>query len=433
MYDLLRNAKTLETGGISSELTIHQDEAKISVEQAQSEVLIQENATGLTIYVPDNEDSLEVCFGSSLPKELVIWMVTNPATQILESAVDQSAIAVVTGILGARSAVAINRILDINGIIDVNIPKLGPEFEANIKAGPKDSVLRITQTPSLPATDSEHLTLPPSTPLSASGTAASSGITTLDSAWGEPQDQYAPAAGGSCSSTPHTYTARLALDPSASLLPAASSPSAAPYRRLLAHVLRAARATAALPCPNGSSSAAGLLPAVDDDGPLFAPVGGWAATDREKVLVGAAGELFAFELLRAALRGGLGGGHDLSREVWQTPIRAHVAAGLEEYAGMEAWPREERADIVLDGENGGAASALVGLLVRGGYLGGDWAGRATAPRCYVEVKATMGPCGTPFFMSNAQYRKVSFPPGKACPRRGRRHYGRVTRLARVLC
>lgn len=430
MYDLLRNAKTLETGGISSELTIHQDEAKISVEEAQSEVLIQENATGLTIFVPDNEDSLEVCFGSSLPKELVTWMVTNPATQILESAVDQSAIALVTGILAARSAVAINRILDMNGIIDVNIPNLGPELEAKIKAGPEASAPRITQTPSLPASDSEHLTLPPSTPLSASGTAASSGITTPGSAWGGPPNQYAPGAGGSRSSTPHTYTARLALDPSASLLPAASSPSAAPYRRLLAHVLRAARATAALPGPDAWSSVAGPLPAADDDGPLFAPVGGWAATDREKVLVGAAGELFAFELLRAAVRGSLGGGPDLSREVWQTPIRAHVAAGLEEYAGMEAWPREERADIVLDG---GAALALVALLVRGGYLGGDWAGRATAPTCYVEVKATMGPCGTPFFMSDAQYRKVSFPPGEACSRGGRRRYGKVTRLSRVLC
>ncbi|KAM7186276.1 hypothetical protein V8F33_011872 [Rhypophila sp. PSN 637] len=120
------------------------------------------------------------------------------------------------------------------------------------------------------------------------------------------------------------------------------------------------------------AEASALLPpaaGIEYEGPIFAPLaGGWAGTDQKKKLIGAAGELFVFELLRWALGES---GECLSREVWQTPVRALVAEGHAEYAGMAGWPREERADIVIeDHDNGGAeeagpAATLVRLLRRG--------------------------------------------------------------------
>lgn len=56
-----------------------------------------------------------------------------------------------------------------------------------------------------------------------------------------------------------------------------------------------------------------------------------------------------------------------------------------------------------DGEAGGLgpAAMLLRLLVEGGYLGAEWAGCERAPHYYVEVKAMMGLCKAPFFISDA--------------------------------
>lgn len=352
-------------------------------------------------------------------------MITNPVNNVPDTRVDGYIVTVVTGILATKSAVAINRILEKNGIIDVTIPNLGPELECAVNADHGVSTPRgtggLTQPPSPSALDREPSNPSPSDDFT--------GISTPGSTSSRPPSPSTGYYGSSSSTTATTRSStRTAHDRSASPAPrAAASATSGPYRRLLAHVVRAARATAVLPSLDTASavpdtSALLLSPAAsteDDERHMFAPsAGAWAVTDQEKKLIGAAGELFAFELLRRAVRGGgQGQGQDLSREVWQTPIRALVAAGHAEYAGMAAWPREERADIVIEDDDGGdgeaagpgPAAVLLRLLVEGGYLGAEWAGRARAPRCYVEVKATMGPCEAPFFMSDAQYRKVSLP------------------------
>lgn len=390
---------------------------------------IDENASPLAIYVPHDKDSLEVCFGYSLPEQLVTWMITNPVNNVPDTRVDDCIVTVVTGILATKSAVAINRILEKNGIIDVTIPNLGPALECAVNADLGVSTPRgtdgLTQPPSPFALDREPSNPSPSTAFDDAD--ALTGISTPGSTRSRPPSPSTGCYGGSSSTTTTTTrsSTRTAHNRSPSPSPrAAASATSGPYRRLLAHVVRAARATAVLPSLDTASAVPDtsvllLSPAAsteDDERRMFAPsAGAWAVTDQEKKLIGAAGELFAFELLRRAIREG-GQGQDLSREVWQTPIRALVAAGHAEYAGMAGWPREERADIVIeddggDGEAGGPgpAAVLLHLLVEGGYLGAEWAGRTRAPRCYVEVKATMGPCEAPFFMSDAQYRKVSLP------------------------
>lgn len=73
-----------------------------------------------------------------------------------------------------------------------------------------------------------------------------------------------------------------------------------------------------------------------------------------------------------------------------------------DYASMESWRGSETSDIrYVDSEG-----VLTDLFIEKGYLLVDmWADRR--PDYYIEVKATTSACDTPFYMSKAQYRRVS--------------------------
>ncbi|KAK0705957.1 hypothetical protein B0T26DRAFT_679718 [Lasiosphaeria miniovina] len=111
--------------------------------------------------------------------------------------------------------------------------------------------------------------------------------------------------------------------------------------------------------------------------------------------IGAAGELFVFELLsRLRLPG-------FSRANWQSTIRSYAAAHPE-FADLAPWTGRETADITYADADGSLARLLVGA----GYLDARvWAG-VKGLQCFVEVKATTGPCNTPFYMSKGQYKRM---------------------------
>lgn len=68
---------------------------------------------------------------------------------------------------------------------------------------------------------------------------------------------------------------------------------------------------------------------------------------------------------------------------------------------MEPWVRRETADIVYDDTEGD----LTGWFIGCGYLA-DHCWQHARPQYYIEVKATNGPCSTPFYMSKGQYKLV---------------------------
>jgi hypothetical protein len=75
------------------------------------------------------------------------------------------------------------------------------------------------------------------------------------------------------------------------------------------------------------------------------------------------------------------------------------------YADMEEWHEPETSDIVYDD----IQSTLTGELIKKGYLARDsWEGET--PQYYIEVKTTRHYCDTPFYMSRAQYERVSANP-----------------------
>lgn len=73
-----------------------------------------------------------------------------------------------------------------------------------------------------------------------------------------------------------------------------------------------------------------------------------------------------------------------------------------EYADMEPWIGQETSDIVyLDHD-----SILTNILIDKDYLTRDvWGGKR--PEYFIEVKTTTMSYDTPFYMTKAQYQRVS--------------------------
>lgn len=72
------------------------------------------------------------------------------------------------------------------------------------------------------------------------------------------------------------------------------------------------------------------------------------------------------------------------------------------YANMSPWTGTETSDITYTDTQG----ILTDLLIRKHYLErNSWAGKT--PHYFIEVKATRSAYNAPFFMSKAQYERVS--------------------------
>lgn len=90
-----------------------------------------------------------------------------------------------------------------------------------------------------------------------------------------------------------------------------------------------------------------------------------------------------------------------SRANWQSNMRRYVTVHPD-YATMEPWTGRETSDITYTDTGG----VLTDLLIRNHYLDRDrWAGQT--PKYFIEVKTTTSSCDAPFYISNAQYQRVS--------------------------
>ncbi|GAW19639.1 hypothetical protein ANO14919_091280 [Xylariales sp. No.14919] len=128
------------------------------------------------------------------------------------------------------------------------------------------------------------------------------------------------------------------------------------------------------------------------------------AIERDK-MIGAAGELYVFELLSNKKIG-----LSFPRTRWQSIIRTYVTVHTD-YADMGPWTGIETADFVYTDFD----SDLTKILIDNGYIErGVW--KDQTPTYYIDVKTTMGGCETPFFMSKSQCKrmrtKTNGPNGK---------------------
>ncbi|VUC31113.1 unnamed protein product [Clonostachys rosea] len=118
-------------------------------------------------------------------------------------------------------------------------------------------------------------------------------------------------------------------------------------------------------------------------------------TDEWRLMVGAVGELFVFEML-SSINPPL---PKFGRSNWQSVIRKYVTAHPD-YTNMDAWVGEEEGDIQYkDSQN-----ALTDYLIAKGYFDETWVGEC--PEYHIEVKTSIGSLGTPFHMSKSQYNRM---------------------------
>ncbi|KAJ3467638.1 hypothetical protein MRS44_005202 [Fusarium solani] len=185
-------------------------------------------------------------------------------------------------------------------------------------------------------------------------------------------------------------------------LPALVGQETAQYQALLERVVAAARGSPRLPS-QGAYDMTGMSNALSDltghssyDGvDQFLPFRSSSQQERDRK-IGAAGELYVFELLKN-LSPGLPG---FSLQNWRSTIRKYVTEHPD-YTDIQPWNHRETSDLEYNDSEG----ALTELMIDNGYLERDiWENKK--PRYYLEVKTTTGPCEAPFYMSKSQYRLI---------------------------
>ncbi|PNP45552.1 hypothetical protein TGAMA5MH_02775 [Trichoderma gamsii] len=442
-YRLLRTMKTMETARISSILTVSQNNARFCVEGVVGNEHIDHTSSGLSIYVPRKKKAQEICFNSALPDKFAEWLMRDPITQI-PGTVDNEIVKALITVFGCKRSV-LRDICERNGIIQVEVPNEDieddeeeeddddseeeqgqvqdrleeQEQERGYGQSPQvdnvalseetsseqlsslshsstnTSLSQTSETPHLEAqlSDSETLveTVTRRSHLASHSPPVDQGQQDV------PSFRQRPIIHSGYSNSPNSSLA------SVENRETSSGPSDdAQYGALLERVVAAAQsATFPAQGPFDMSNLRNNLPRQLRDGTFESFDGLDIVTrfrsanqlERDKK-VGAAGELFVFELLCNL---------ELPRwsnENWQSTIRGYARAHPS-HRNLASWRGRETADLVYDDTEGQFTNTLIGC----GYLNHDeW--HNARPKYYIEVKTTTGPRETPFYMSNSQYERM---------------------------
>ncbi|KAF4212811.1 hypothetical protein CNMCM5878_000675 [Aspergillus fumigatiaffinis] len=380
LYEMLRNIDIRETDGISSELHLNQDGKDIMVEIRQSELHFQEYKSGLTIYVPRNEEAQYLCFLDRIPRALMEWIMTEPATGICEPFNDK-ALNVLSKVLRAETKY-IGMTLDRDGIMSVETPD---DTAADEVADGTEDELPERHTEGRDSIDDAT-----STGAFIRSARSESSVTLADDFISVP---YAVSTHSRVSSrTP--FTPRETPGDASYFSPGRGLPAQpidTAYVTLLRSVVNGAR-TSTFPS-RGSFNMTALTDSLDLGNEPF-QLRGIDKLYRDK-LIGAAGELFVFETL-CRLSPSLPG---FCRDNWQSTIRKYVNLH-EDYTDLEPWNGRETADITYSDTEG----TLTALLIDKGYLDATWTG--ARPHYFLEIKTTTSSWDTPFYMSRYQYERM---------------------------
>ncbi|XRM42034.1 hypothetical protein ABZX51_005272 [Aspergillus tubingensis] len=379
-YEALKSISMKETNGISSELHVNQDGRDIKVEVSRSELHLDDRDGHLTVYIPQDRRSQDICFLGRIPLALLQWIMTDPLTQITHEFSD-SFVTIIQTVLQAKSKY-VSDLLDLAGIMSIARADDTVVTEDNKGQQTQDIEDQQSHNDRSSAAVSNSSIIVQHTP-QRDGPAHTPPRPRQDSWVSE-----TTVVSASMRSLP---VAR----PSPVLLQNYTNTTADPeYYQLLSSVLASAR-NAIFPS-QGTFDMAGLDDSITSV--AFSETIRLRASDQfeRDFKVGAAGELFVFEIL-SRLDPPLPA---FTRDNWQSVIRKFVTI-LPEYSDMTAWHGRETADITYDDQDG----VLTSLFIDKGYLRDDvWRGKT--PRFYIEVKSSTADNRTPFFMSKHQYRRM---------------------------
>ncbi|KAF4634009.1 hypothetical protein G7Y89_g4107 [Cudoniella acicularis] len=365
LYDRLLTTSVLTTDSISIEYTLHYANGETTgpISQGAGYVHIREHGNTWNIFVPSNRRNKEVCYRKHLPEALAsLFQVPISARETLSYVLNSS-------------SWAIDDLLETAGIGNV----LGIEPQVRIQAE-EPGVLEVEQGL---VTNFEELRAAPA----ASRQSPSSPINRVNSMiLGLPSS---PISGVSALQLLPERIPRQIVHHNVDA-----------YVELLDHVIRIASRT---DLPHSD------FPAAPSNGQFLRGYDREAAfgiRSQNQMLhdskIGAAGELFVFEILLGLLP------EYFNRSSWRSTIMREVTVHPS-YQDLGSWDQRETADIVYQD----IGSRLTRLLIQRGYLEDYWGG--AEPEYYIEVKTTTGNCSDRFFMSANQYRmlqEMTLTPGQ---------------------
>ncbi|RBR16331.1 hypothetical protein FVER53590_05926 [Fusarium verticillioides] len=426
LYEQLRTMRVVEVERISSVLKIFQNKHPFTIPVATANEHIEDTTGNLTIYVPRERRAQELCFGSVLPRKFAAWLM-HPSKSLTDGPVETDIVKVLTAVFATERFV-LDDVLDDQGILTVSFDnqdeednsdeaeehQVDDQEEEGQERRLSDSRLETDDTSTeqlTPERSSINASTPPSRGSSGNSPEGSPPGTVVETISQRSQMSYQPYSGrvhrSSQSdlfpSSPQPLHHPTDQAPSSRLsamvsLPEQQSFEDARYRSILDRVIEKAR-NVAFPSrgsfdmtdmrnalPGGDTDAYQSFDGLDVMGQFRSS----NQLERDKK-VGAAGELYVFELLSCLNL------PNWNRTNWQSTIRSYVTIHPD-YTNLQAWRGRETADLVYDDDEGHLTNTLIGC----GYLGHDeWHG--ARPRYYIEVKTTTGPCSTAFYMSGKQY------------------------------
>ncbi|OBT74408.1 hypothetical protein VF21_06830 [Pseudogymnoascus sp. 05NY08] len=368
LYNMLLASSIQKTDSISTTYTLHHSNGDITgpITQGNGYVHIRNNENGWQIFVPSLVSNREVCYKVQLPEALTRAIEIPISCREHISLVLTSSISVIDDLL---ETVGVGQVPEIEAFP----PRVVSELEEEDKSDEEDE--EGEEVRELVATTSE----------------ASSSVT-VNETFGLSQVSQASTPIPEGGSIPSSNDSQLFIAPDADN--ALSIPiqsvfgNADAYAQLLGHVIRIAGHTN---LPRNDFSAA---PSNGQSLPGYNHQAAFGVRElnqkRHDTKIGAAGELFAYEILRHALEPHFGIAN------WKSRIR-HLVAAHPNYHGMRSWTERETSDIVYSDTN----SRLTRFLINLGYLDIIWT--ESKPEYLIEVKTTTGNCADRFFMSHKQY------------------------------
>ncbi|KAL7941030.1 hypothetical protein V8C42DRAFT_335914 [Trichoderma barbatum] len=411
LYEILRQAKVFETDKISCVQIVQQGGIEYSHEKSRSAFHLEESHSGLNIFVPQEKKSQAFCFARALPVRLFEWMTRIPS-KFGSSSTNDRKHSIVTDIL-TNNPDTYNDILEDEGIVNVDI-------EDEDQSDDDDAGSNLTGLARGEASD-----LNDSTELSSNMATPSTDISSPRMEFDQDEllpivaHQHATATSSHFASSrsvnrpfiqqARTYALTENIEASVSLQREYVLTNLQ-YSGLLSHVVSAAR--------RASIPAKGIfdLDALRTSLPListpssnvyginnyeFNSAGNFSQLERDK-MIGAAGELYVFELLKAC-------NPSLSNfdiDNWKSTIRSYVKQHPE-YAAIQPWSGRETSDLVYHDSMG----VFTKLLIDKCYFDAStWENRR--PIYHFEVKTTTSSCDTRFFVSKNQYKMLHDNRGK---------------------
>ncbi|KAJ3546237.1 hypothetical protein NM208_g2100 [Fusarium decemcellulare] len=420
VYEELRTMTVIEIDGISSVLEIFQNRQRFQVTVAAANEHIDDETTErLVIYVPKERKAQELCFGSVLPRKLAAWLMRRPSSHN-EWAIEADIVNALTSIFACDRSV-LDDVLDDQGIIQVSFENEDESDddgdddrdEDQEEQGLSQSAVETDGVCSGQQTTPTHTltndSLPPHVgssnvePARAPTETIIEDISRRNHMSHQPRPEVGDGSSQAPPSSPSLNTPRYQtpqhLPPTTVAQPESRFSEGLQYLKILNRVVETARRTSfPPPCFFDMSDIQNALPGVTGHADAYDSfdgldvMGRFRSTEqleRDKK-IGAAGELYVFELLSKLEL------PNWDRGNWQSIIRKYVTIHPD-YLGMAAWNRKETADLVYFDN----AGRFTNTLIKCGCLGYEWYG--ARPKYYIEVKTTTGPCGTPFYMSGNQY------------------------------